>query len=170
MRMQASRAHVPSRPSHIYRWDAAQEKMVLHQVMEPSIGIGSKTVSGMELLLQGREAFLILTAFNLRECVNDTLPWVNDTLPWSNASTNAEAACEKACFAQSQSTAGLQKCVSECTGVTYSKGPASVLQWDRVTRKFDRQDARCVSLCRSGCARATDALTCLIFLQAYGVH
>jgi hypothetical protein len=161
--MQASRAHVPSRPSHIYRWDAAQEKMVLHQVMEPSIGIGSKTVSGMELLLQGREAYLILTAFTLRECVNGTLQW-------SNASTNAEAVCEKACFAQSRSTAGLQKCVSECTGVTYSKGPASILQWDRVTRKFDRQDARSVSFCRSGCARATDALTCLIFLQAYGVH
>ena len=111
--MQPNRSHPPSLPSHIYRWDSVQEKLVAHQLLHPP---ASMAFSSMEVVQQGRETHLILTSFSGIECPSAPSPSSN------TSSSNT-----------SSTTSGKFRSKTETEGST-----VRILQWDRVTKMFDR--------------------------------
>jgi len=128
--MQASANDLPSLPSQIYRWDPELGRLVLHQELALN-----NSISGMELVQEGRERHLVLTALTHVACDNVTANAVtaNVSLPAPINSTVVSATSNSTANATSNSTANVTSAAVYSTGHT-----VTVLQWDRVTKKFDR--------------------------------
>jgi len=140
--MQASPNDQPSLPSQIYRWDPELEKLVLHQVLTLT-----NSISGMELVQEGRERHLILTSFTHVPCASVTAAATAINVTSSSATainataSNATASNATAsnATASSNGTANGNIIANVTSSAVYSTGQTvTVLQWDRVTKKFDR--------------------------------
>jgi len=125
--MQANRSHEPSLPSHIYRWDGLVNKLVHHQVLDAQAHIGA-AISSMQVLHQGRETHLILTSFSRVECDNGS-----STPLASGANTTATHSNTHSSTNTTSNTTSSKTRAEESKDHT-----VRILQWDRVTQKFDR--------------------------------
>ena len=121
-------AAAASRVSNVYRWDAQKELLQLHQVLEPEM-----RVSSMHVVQQGRETYVILTSFSDVQCKNVSVVaeevLLGNTSNASNASNPSNA----------RAASGGHVTAADSTPSPYSSGrAATVLQWDRTTKRLDR--------------------------------